>query len=135
MAINDLIKKAEDGEKLDKRDRQTVLRKLMKDRDYTNQELSDKLNVSTRTIYKDKRELRQRVKDELMNNYGLVGSLFFQYRRTRRELKEYREEAEGPEKRLATRDKWRSVLEFYDRIKDLQLEERIEQLEEQIEQR
>lgn len=132
MAINDLIESAEDGEKLDKRDRQAVLRKWLKERDYTADQLADKLNVSTRTIYKDKRELRQRVKDELMDNYGLAGSLFFQYRRTRRELEEYRQEAEGPEQRLATRDKWRSVIEFYDRIKDLELEERLEALEERV---
>lgn len=132
MAINDLIESAKNGDKLEKRDRQKILRKWLKERDYTTDQLADKLNVSNRTIYKDKRELRQRVKDELMDNYGLVGSLFFQYRRTRRELEEYRQEAEGPEQRLATRDKWRSVLEFYDRIKDLELEERLEALEEQV---
>jgi len=140
MEGQNLVEKAKQGKDLTKEERQEAIKGLLRDSEsYTNGELADLFDVSERTIYKDRRAVRQNVSDQLLTDYGLPGALWIEYRQARKELEKVKERAESAGDidllRKATKDKWKVSKEFYDRILEGQIINRIEKLEEHINQR
>lgn len=138
MKGKNLVEKAKAGENLTKQERQEAIKSLLRDsKKYTNGELADKFDVTERTIYKDRRAVRKDVSDRLLTDYGLPGALWIEYRQARNEMEKVKERAENADDmdllRKATKDKWRISKEFYDRILEGQIIQRIENLEDQIE--
>lgn len=133
MTGKQLIEKAKNGDKLRKPQRLAAIRYLLEKRDMTNKELADIFNVSGRTISRDRKRLRQSLNEELLNSYGLAGDLFLEYRRTVHKLNELEKEImEANERRFVLKDRWKVCIDFFDRVRDMNLEQRIRNLEEAV---
>lgn len=137
MDGKNLVEKAKAGKDLTKEERQEAIKQLLRDSEsYSNGELADLFDVSERTIYKDRRAVRKEVSDQLLTDYGLPGALWIEYRQARKEMDKVKQRAENAGDidllRKATKDKWKITKEFYDRILEGQIINRIERLEEKI---
>lgn len=129
-----LISQAKSGMSLGKEKRRRAIKSLLRSEDRSESELADLFNVSPRTIRRDKKSIRQKFSEELLDDYGLAGALFLEYRRSIQQLNNFLDEAEElKDKRLLVNDKWKISRDFFDRAKDLELEKRIENLEEKFE--
>lgn len=140
MDGQNLVEQAKSGKNLTKKERQEAIKQLLRDsKNHTNGELADLFDVSERTIYKDRRAVRQEVSDRLLTDYGLPGALWVEYRQARKDMEKVKERAENAGDtdllRKATKDKWKITKEFYDRILEAEILGRLEKLEEAINER
>jgi transcriptional antiterminator len=67
------LQEAEDDKDLTKDQRQVVVKHLLQTEDLDVSEMAERLNVTARTIYRDKRDVRQEINEKLLGNYGLAG--------------------------------------------------------------
>lgn len=132
MKIKQAINQAKNGKKLSKDKRLQVLKYLLEHQDLTTPQLASFLNVSERTVCRDKQEVRAEVQASLIEDNHIAADLALERSKLLRKLKNYRDSAQGSEYRLACRDIWRIIRDSFDRIQDLSLEKRIEKLERQV---
>lgn len=136
MKAEKLIERAKQGQNLTKDQRRRALKELLKEEEKASSELADLFNVAERTIYRDKKAVRRELSEKLRNDYGLAGALYTEYRKTRKELDKVKDRAEKADDmellRKAVKDRWKVTTDFYDRILDSQIINRIEKLEEQF---
>ncbi|MCF8012589.1 MAG: HTH domain-containing protein [Clostridiales bacterium] len=137
MKAEELKERAKNGKNLTKEQRRRALKEELKESgDRPNSEMAELFNVSERTIYRDRRAIRKELTDTLLNDYGLAGALWVEYRKTRKELEKVKERAEKADDmdlfRKAAKDKWKVTTDFYDRILESQVVNRINELEEKV---
>ena len=135
MDTETLIQRAKQGERLTKDQRQKALRSMLEENGHhSNGELAGLFNVTERTIYKDRREIRQQLTTKMLGDYGLPGHLWTRYRQTINELNKLQDRAEDPgELRKTVKDRWKTTVDFYDRVIDAKVLERIRELERKVE--
>ena len=136
MDTETLIQRAKDGERLTKDQRQKALRNLLEENGrHSSGELAETFNVTERTIYKDRREIRQDLTTKMLGDYGLPGHLWTRYRQTINELNKLQDRVDEPgELRKVVKDKWKTTSDFYSKVLDAKTLQRIRELERKMEQ-